>query len=234
MEPDRLAAGDAESGRTIALSFVPPEPRQVQADPSLSIFLGLYLLVLAFFILLVSLSTVEEMKARAVLESLSATFGPVRASGTSLGPGDGDPALLLERDLTAAFASLVHIVEVKIVKPGRLMRASLPAAVVFADDAPALRPSLHPLLDRTVAALSSPPAGVVLTVELALAPPADPAARALATARADAFAREMLARGAPPDRLAIAFAPGAGDEVWLTFAIDASRSRRPAGKGGAS
>jgi hypothetical protein len=233
MEQDHSVPTAANGERPVALSFVPPAPRRPQADSSLSIFLGLYLLVLAFFILLVSLSTIEEMKARAVMDSLSATFGNTRPSGTSVGPGEGDPALLLERDLTAAFASLVHVAEVEIVKPGRLMRARLPAAVVFADDAPLLRPALHPLLDRVVAALSSQPAALVVTVELALAPPAAAGERALATARADTFAREMLARGAPPGRLSIALAPQAGDEVWLTFAID-GQGERPLGSRGAS
>lgn len=210
-------------------SFVARRP--TAPDPSLSIFLGLYLLVLAFFILLVSLSTIEEMKARAVIDSLSATFGDARSSGTAAGPGEGDPALLLERNLRATFASLVHVAELAIVKPGRLMRASVPAAVVFADKTATVRPALHPLLDRVVAAVSAPLGGLVVTVELALAPPAEGAEPALTMARADALAREMLARGAAPDRLAIALAPRAGDAVWLTFSIEGGGQRRPAGSG---
>jgi|APTNR8051073442_1049403.scaffolds.fasta_scaffold00606_20 hypothetical protein len=219
---------EAASGRRAApLAFAPPTP-QARPNPSLSIFLGLYLLVLAFFILLVSLSTIEEMKARAVMDSLSATFGKARPSGTSIGPGNGDPALLFERDLTATFASLVHVAEVEIVKPGRIMRARLPLAAVFADGAAELRPALDPLLDRVVAAVSSPPGGLVVSLELALAPAAD--AAELPAARADGFVREMLARGAPPDRLAIALAPRAEGDVWLTFAIEAPR-RSAAGGG---
>lgn len=221
----------ATGGRAAPLAFAPPAP-QARPNPSLSIFLGLYLLVLAFFILLVSLSTIEEMKARAVMDSLSATFGNARPSGTSVGPGNGDPALLFERDLTATFASLVHVAEVEIVKPGRIMRASLPLAAVFADDAAELRPALDPLLDRVVAAVSSPPGGLVVSLELALAPAAEAAEPGLPAARVDGFAREMLARGAPPDRLAIALAPHAEGRVWLTFAIEPPR--RPAAGGGRS
>jgi hypothetical protein len=120
---------------------------------------------------------------------------------------------------------------VKIVKPGRLMRAEVPAAGVFADDAPALRPAVQPLLDRVVAAVSSPPGRLAVTVEFALAPPAEGSPPALTMARADALAREMLARGAPPDRLAVALAPQAGDALWLTFTIEGDGTRRPAGSG---
>ncbi|MCU0892997.1 MAG: flagellar motor protein MotB [Rhodospirillales bacterium] len=218
-----------------AFGLSTPRPR-ADAAPSLSIFLGLYLLVLAFFILLVSLSTIEEMKARAVMESLTATFGDAKPSGTSAGPGEGDPALLLERRLTAAFASVVHIAEIKIVKPGRLLRAELPVAQVFAEEDVALRPVLQPLLDRVVAAMSSAPGGASVALEVALAGAAEGRAgqERLAAARADAVARELLARGAPGGRLSIALAPPAGDRIWLTFTIDGRRQPAAAAGGGAS
>lgn len=237
MQPDHFIPDAARRHRQPpALGLATARPRS-NADPSLSIFLGLYLLVLAFFILLVSLSTIEEMKARAVMESLTATFGDARPSGTSAGPGEGDPALVLERRLTAAFASVVHIAEIRIVKPGRLLRAELPAAVVFADEAAALRPALQPLLDRVVAAMSGAPGGATVAVEVALAAAAGAEAgpERFAAARADAFARELLARGAPAQRLSIALAPQAGDQVWLTFSIDGRKQSEPAaGSGGAS
>jgi flagellar motor protein MotB len=238
MQPDHLTPDPARRHRqppAFGLTTGRPKPN---ADPSLSIFLGLYLLVLAFFILLVSLSTIEEMKARAVMESLTATFGNARPSGTSTGPGEGDPALLLERRLTAAFASVVHIAEIRIVKPGRLLRAELPVAQVFAEEEAALRPALQPLLDRVVAAMSSAPGGAAVAVEVALAGATGTGARGgqerLAAARADGFARELLARGAPAPRLSIALAPQAGDRVWLTFAIDGRRKPTSAAGSGAA
>ena len=45
-------------------------------------FLGLYLLVLAFFILLVSISTFAPVKSSAVMGSLSAQFATVRTART--------------------------------------------------------------------------------------------------------------------------------------------------------
>lgn len=228
MQPDQPSYGVAKPRPRRAPAVAPARQRR-GGDPSLSVFLGLYLLVLAFFILLVSLSTIEERKARAVMESLTATFGDARPSGTSVGPGEGDLALLLERRLAAAFASLVHIARVETVKPGRLVRAELPLAEVFVDEAAALRPALHPLLDRIVAALSSAPAGTAVAVEVALAAAAETGQERLAPARAGGFARELLARGAPPQRLSIALAPAAGGQVWLTFTID-----RRAGGGAAA
>ncbi|MBL8660861.1 MAG: hypothetical protein JNM75_14030 [Rhodospirillales bacterium] len=196
--------------------------RASRADPSVSLFLGLYLLILAFFILLVSLSTIEEKKARAVMESLSTTFGSERPAGSALGISGGDGSLPVVQNFLAALARIVRVAELKTLGPGRLMRVSLPMAVVFAAGAETPRPSLYPLLDRTVATLSAPPPGLRVDFEFALAPGATVAGQALAARRADVFAREMLARGAPPARLSIALAPAAGDEAWLTFRIEST------------
>jgi flagellar motor protein MotB len=237
MQPDPLTADAARRHRQPPVFGLAPARPKPSADPSLSIFLGLYLLVLAFFILLVSLSTIEEVKARAVMESLTAAFGNAKPSGTSAGPGEGDPALLLERRLSAAFASVVHIAEIKIVKPGRLLRAELPVAQVFAEEEAALRPALQPLLDRVVAAMSGVPGRASVAVEVALAGAVEAreGQEKLAGVRADALARELLARGAPASRLSIALAPRAADRVWLTFTIDGRKQpTRGAGGGGAS
>lgn len=198
-----------------------PADRTARIDPSLSLFLGLYLLILAFFILLVSLSTIEEMKARAVMESLSTAFGNEQPVGTTPGNEGGDGSSLVAEEFVAAVGRMVRVAEIEVIEPGRLLRVVLPPSLVFAAvDKP--RASLHPLIDRAVASLSSPPAGLQVEMEFALAPGAEPASRALAARRADAFAREMLARGAPPALISIALAPAAGNNAWLTFRLKAN------------
>ena len=206
---------------------------KARTNASLSLFLALYLLILAFFILLVSLSTIEEMKARAVMQSLSVTFGNERPADTVIGIDGGDGAWPTIQALMTTLARTVRVAEVQVISPGRLMRLTLPASVVFASDDERPRPALHPLLDRVVATLSSPPPGLELTAEFALATGDDDAARTLAAKRADAFAREMLSRGAPPARLSIALTPVAGDEAWLTFDIDSDGAKSAPASGNA-
>jgi hypothetical protein len=209
--------GTSPPGRP-AVGLTAQRPR---VDPSLSLFLGLYLLILAFFILLFSLSTIEEVKARAVLGSLSSTFGnePAAGAAPAIRSGAGEAVRLIERDVMAALESLVRVAEVDVIKSGRLMRVALPAAVVFAPGAVSPRPSLYPMLDRIVATLSSPPAGLRVELEFAIAPDDGPETHPPPARRADAFAREMLARGAPPSRISIALAPRAADRAWLTFRV---------------
>jgi flagellar motor protein MotB len=112
----------------------------------------------------------------------------------------------------------------------------LPVAQVFAEEEAALRPALQPLLDRVVAAMSSAPGGASAAVEVALAGAAEARGgqERLAAARADGFARELLARGAPAQRLSIALAPQAGERVWLTFTIDGRRKPTSAAGSGAA
>lgn len=205
-------------------------PRRSAGESSLTLFLGLYLLILAFFILLVSLSTIEERKARAVMDSLSATFaGTQRPAGLTGGISEDNQLLAAERAIAGAFSSLVRIVAVDIVKPGQLMRVGLPLAVVFEPGSLAPRPSLYSVFDRVVAALSSPPAGLRVEVEFIMDRGTTIAARLLASARVDALVREMIARGAPPARLSIALAHEASARIWMTFRI---HDDRPAGADG--
>lgn len=193
-------------------------------ESSLSLFLGLYLLILAFFILLVSLSTIEERKARAVMDSLSATFaGTQRPAGNTGGTSEGNQLISIEREIAGAFAALVRVVEVEVVKPGRLMRVGLPLAVVFDTGATAPRASLHPMFDRVVATLSTQPGGARVNVEFTIQRGTAAEERLLASTRADALAREMIARGAPPARLSIALARDGAARVWMTFRIDHDR-----------
>ena len=51
----------------------PLEPEQTQ-DNTVALFLGLYLVVLAFFILLVTISTLEEAKSQRVMDSLTSVI----------------------------------------------------------------------------------------------------------------------------------------------------------------
>jgi flagellar motor protein MotB len=185
-----------------------------------STILGLYLLILAFFIVLVSLSSIEETKARAVLESLSETFSSADRdpSGSATGEDGGLAARnLVQQEIADTVSALLRIARIEIVKPGRLMRVALPASAVFNDHRVAVRASAYPLLDRIIASLSNPPAGVRVDLEFALAE--STSEPALTARRADSFARGMLAHGAPPDRISVAIVAQPPGQSWMTFRI---------------
>lgn len=208
--------------------------RQANAEPegqpsNVFVFLSLFLMVLAFFIVLVSISTVEEVKSKAVLKSLTTTFHelvPIGAEPSDFTAKEGEVlgGAAFQEKITGLFSTAFQVAKVKIVRPGQLMQVELPSGSLFADGEARVRPTALAFLDRVVAALGARPPGLRFDVEFVIGAgrPADrmlPVAETLEMARAGAFAREMLARGAPPNSLSIGLAPGETDAVTMRFYV---------------
>lgn len=195
---------------------------------TIALFLGLYLVVLAFFILLVSISTVEETKSKKVMDSLSSAFTsivPPSADLTSFKSKDGDvlAGQEFQQQVTGIFSTALGIDKVETVQPGRQMRLLLKSDSLFFQDEARIRPAMFPLLDRTVAALSNRPPGLRYDLEfvIGVATGADgktmPVEETLEVRRAGAFAEEMNSRGIPPDSVAVGMRPGHVGEVVIWF-----------------
>ncbi|HEC14687.1 MAG TPA: hypothetical protein ENI72_02910, partial [Rhodospirillales bacterium] len=129
---------------------------------TIALFLGLYLLILAFFILLVSISTVEKKKSSAVMDSLSSTFTTILPSSSKLmafreDEGDVLAGQRFQESVTRTFTATIQVAKVEIVQPGRLMRVEIPTDSLFVAEGIEIRPAQYPLLDRIVASLSGRP-----------------------------------------------------------------------------
>lgn len=202
-----------------------PKPPPV-AD-TVSIFLGLFLLLLAFFILLVSISTVEKVKSLRVIDSVAAAFATILPSAVELRDHATKDANILsgeafQAEITGIYASQVQVTKVEVVTPGRLMRVVMPSDALFFQGEARLRDGQFPFIDRVIAALSGRPAGLRHELEFVIGSPAG-ADRALAVGetlesrRAVTFVKGVLARGAPPDSVSVALKPGDPAEVTLWF-----------------
>ncbi|HEY9164098.1 MAG TPA: flagellar motor protein MotB [Magnetovibrio sp.] len=203
-------------------------PPEHAGDQTIALFLGLYLVVLAFFILLVSISTLEEAKSQKVMDSLSSAFTsivPPSADLQSFKAKDGDvlAGQEFQQQVTGIFATELGIDKVQTVQPGRQMRLILSADSLFFQGEARIRPAMYPLLDRTVAALSNRPTGLRYDLEFVIGTPtlADgktmPIAQTLEVSRAGAFARAMFERGIPPDSVSVGMRPGHVGEVIIWF-----------------
>lgn len=196
---------------------------------TLALFLGLYLLVLAFFIVLVSISSYENVRSKAVMDSLSSTFASFIGPSTDLTPfnaleGDVVAGQRFQEQVTRLYSAAIQVVEIETVQPGRSMRLKLPADALFEPGLTTIRPVQHPLLDRTVAALSGAPSGLRYDMEIALGSEtvedgALPIGETLALKRIGALAREMRARGAPGGTVAVGLKPGRPDEAVIWFFV---------------
>jgi flagellar motor protein MotB len=205
--------------------IAPPPPA---GDNTVALFLGLYLVVLAFFILLVTISTLEETKSKKVMDSLSSAFTsiiPPTADLQSFKSKDGDvlAGQEFQQQVTGIFATELGIDKVETVQPGRQMRLVMAADNLFFQGEARIRPAMFPLLDRTVAALSNRPPGLRYDLEFVIGTPTlsdgktMPIAQTLEVQRAGAFARAMFERGIPPDSVSVGMRPGHVGEAVIWF-----------------
>lgn len=199
-----------------------------RAPDTIPLFLSLFLLVLAFFIILVTISTLEKVKSNEVMDSLSSTFRsvlPPTTDPTDFNAQDGDvlAGQRFQERITDIFATQIQVARVEIVQPGRLMRIELPTRAMFAEGSEELLPSIVPLLDRVVASLSARPPGLRFDMELVIGADAVagtlPVAQTLEMARGGAFARAMASRGAPPDSIAVGIMPGDPGRATIWFFV---------------
>lgn len=217
----------------------PIQPQNEGGSNTVALFLGLYLVVLAFFILLVTMSTIEEKKSKKVMDSLSSTFTsivPPSADLQTFKSKDGDvlAGQEFQQQVTGIFATALGIDKVETVQPGRQMRLMLQSDALFFDNEARIRPAMYPLLDRTVASLSNRPAGLRFDLEFVIGTATGedgktmPVEQTLEVLRAGAFARAMNERGIPPDSLSVGMRPGHVGEIVIWFYtrdIEASKLR---------
>lgn len=229
--------------------FQRPHPESA-ANSTTALFLSLYVLVLAFFIVLVSMSSLEKIKSRAVMDSLTSTFASLLApSGelTAFTSKEGDflAAQAFQEQIAAVFSSPIRVARVEIVQPGRLMRVIMGSDSLFLPETAEIREAHIPLLDRIVASLSVTTPGLHYDMEFLIGSRPGPGgmlpiAETLESARAGAFARAMSARGTPPDSIAVGLRPGDPREVVMRFFVrpvneislefDRAARRREAGR----
>ncbi|NVK17419.1 MAG: hypothetical protein HWE30_01845 [Methylocystaceae bacterium] len=193
--------------------------------------MSLYLVVLAFFILLVSISSTEEVKSKALMESLSSTFSSVLPPRMDLQAFNATTGEFLaadefQRQVTGLFSTVIGVVKVEAIQPGRLMRVELDADGLFELDKAVVREGQAPFVDRLVSALSANPPGLRFEMEFVVSTPwgqgkTMPTEETLDIKRAGAFARQLLTRGAPPGSVSIGLKGGESQTVEIWFHIRA-------------
>lgn len=199
------------------------------AEANVSLFLGLFLLVLAFFIVLVSISTLEETRSRQVMDSLTSTFSeliePVENTDPFLGQhGDFLEPEAFQAEIADVFVTAISVVKIRVIKPGREMRVEMSTRQIFDDGSFELRAVRTPLIDRVVSSLSRNPPNIRFQTQVMFAIPEEDASdidrqRRIALRRADALARYLVERGAPPETVSAGVFKGEPEVVRFNFFI---------------
>jgi flagellar motor protein MotB len=199
-------------------------------DPTLIQVLSLYLLLLAFFVLLFNASQYDRGRASAVKESLSSTFrthgdpaNDVVARSSDQGERPGAELVL------DSFADLIRtelkVAKVENLKKGRLLRVTLGADDLFVSGNAGLRDDRSELLSKLAQLLGKKPPGLRHKVEAYLVGgwiPPDRMTQAvpLPIARAATLAEALIARGALQGTVSGGVRHGAENQVALIYRVD--------------
>ena len=202
-----------------------------------SLFLSLILLVLAFFIVMVSISTPDADRSARVIDSVAGAFAydPPGTPGSMPAPafegaqrGDVIDGEDFEQSLKGLFATELAFAEFKPVVPGRVLAVSLSGEELFYPRQARLRAAASRLLDRLVATVTLRPPGHRVEVASLIGSrtsmggdlPVTPSA--LAVRRAGALGEALVRGGLPRRQLTVGLSPGEDNRIVLVFSLAAA------------
>lgn len=203
-----------------------PTPPSPPANGAVALFLALYLLLLAFFILLNTISTFEEVKTREVQESLSSAFAAILPPTTSLQTvtsieGPVISAQETQDKLGSLFQTAIKIVRVQVIQPGTLMEVIMHVDQLFEPNSILIRERQGEFMDQLAEVLADE--GGYASYEMEMVMGSEVGSKGtveiennLQIGRAGAFARDLVDRGAPEKNLYVGIDPGA-DPFIVTF-----------------
>jgi flagellar motor protein MotB len=217
------------------LATPPPKPRtDADKGSSQTLFLSLFLLILAFFILLNSMSTFEEGRSTEVMESVQLAFpssvqAQVQEKFLSEDPGQVI-GQALQAGLGAVFQETLPLVEITVDPTGNPLYITVPAAGVFARTTGSVTPAAEDLARRLGPMLERPPVGSVLFLDVVFGRNADFGADDRTTLNdgvvfaASTTIERFSELGLPKDRISIGVEQGDPDTVRFIFRTRPSTS----------
>jgi hypothetical protein len=203
-----------------------------QRDPNVVAMLSLYLLLLAFFILLNALSKLEDDRARTVLESVNEAFNgnvqsldSVKAYSAALGPLDESGGLL--SDIQELFESAIPATETEMSDNGTVMRLTLASDGLFRPGRADLQAGRMPFLKRLAEILMTErDDGLVFELGVMHGVPegqasivAEAGPRSLEVRRMGVLVNAFEALSLPSPQLSIGIAPGHPNDVLLVVRV---------------
>lgn len=199
------------------------------SDSTMGLFVALYLILLAFFIVLTTISQQSAARASAAMESVNAVFKEAGATDNGVVQGDihsatSDPVLIeIERAFTTAF----NVTGQYAVSSGHIYQVQLPVSYLFEAGSFRVRPDVHPILDELLGVLNRAPNGQKQEMTLLFGsggPTVDrelTRSQEIAVRRAGSFARYMQAQSF--NNISSGFSALEEDQIMLVFRNAANR-----------
>lgn len=185
-------------------------------------FLSLQLMLLAFFIVLVSLSTFDDRRVRSVLGSIQDVFAELPNSEDGDDPRSSADALALEavRDEVAEVLATALVLD-RIERTGTGdVEIEVAADRLFADGTAQLLPGTEAILARVATALEKRPVGYRYEMDVLVGrADARPGTGRLEVERAGALVRGFAAAGALPSGLSAGIERRGGERVRVLLRL---------------
>lgn len=223
-----------------------PEEKAARLSPVNSttvIFLSVYLLLLAFFVVLNAISNQDRIRVDAALGSVNATFRPLMQPRSELidilsdsSEVEGNADVLDE--IFQTFESLVDVPGLTASRDGNTVQVILPVGFLFAHLSPSLRPERTALFGRLAELLKMPIPGHRNEVRFVVGvgsklPDPQRLSQDLAVMRAAALAEAFAGRDVPTDSILVGLAIGDASHIGLSFlARRIAEPDAPTGQGG--
>ncbi|MEX2009532.1 MAG: hypothetical protein WEC41_05010, partial [Dongiaceae bacterium] len=181
---------------------------RVTRNPNTLTLLSLNLLLLAFFILLVSISSFEDARVRSVIDSVQVAFrgAVVPSSGpAAVAAAESLAIRSVEAEIDALAKRSIPLTRVERAGVGEI-RIELPVDALFRPGEARVDPAQAPFLRQLTAVLADGPATQRYEIDVTQADIGD---RSTEVARAGAMVRALAGAGAPADGLSAGAGPGA-------------------------
>ena len=211
------------------------DPSEPSDGGSIVLFLGLYLLLVAFFIMLNAISHFDDGRVKEAVASVSETFQSPRPSSASQVriALDGKTRIVpttLFGNLQAEFRKALPVVEIEEDSEGGVLTVTLAARALFAPGRVHLDPAQAALVDTVAGVLKDGPARrhrvLELTVGDGVAARLPGAQLPLGVNRAGALARSLVERGVRPASILAGVRAGFADKIVMRFATERADAPR--------
>lgn len=187
-----------------------PKSAEATSNPSvLPLYMGLFLTLLAFFILFVGTSRRDHPRPQAVATGVSSAEPRTNA--------DDDVNMRALSAVAAAFGRLGATMPATYTAGG--LDVDVPARSLFPDHTASIRPAAMAAIDRAATALAAPRRDSRFALQVTIGFGNRHGGAAAAVARAAGVATALLQRGAPPEAFATGTAPLTNDAIRFRFRL---------------
>jgi hypothetical protein len=219
-------AGDsaAHEARAAAIRQAMPQWAQLASglkpsaarNPSLPTLVGLFILILCFFVVLTSISLRDQHRERSVMASLERTFsGEGMATPSAEAPADQQAKRMLG-NLRAKLGAEVPLVSGVKAETSDVLMLDLPRNLVFGGSGADAAPGLGQILAQVSRALKTGPADFAYEIEIAIT---EPVLDEKAVAAGNAVAGALRAAGFANDTAMVSLTPGPAEAIALVIRL---------------